>query len=201
MPGQSTSESFTSNVTSEPTYLGWSDEGISILCAYDFIILICMLIFYSWLKRQDKNVIFFSGRADLTSHSAKMAIPKKPHYPRPVHLSWFNWFRATFQPTYEDILERSGLESVLYLQFLKCMIRITVVAGMLMALVGVPIYASGDANFNTAIVNTVEDPDYEGYYTGFFDWTISNLPDEDPVSLFSLFLFLFFLYRYILYKT
>ena len=78
-----------------------------------------------------------------------------------------------------ELLERSGVDAVLYLSLQRTFVRLIFAISCLSLIVVMPVNMSGGQNRVSAIASNTT------YNTGFTDWTIQNIPSKPIPSTHS----------------
>jgi len=91
----------------------------------------------------------------------------------------FAWITDTWRIEDHDMLLRVGFESTMYIKFQRMALRLVGITAILTAPVLVPVNLTGTFNEEKFKAETDQDV-IDGYRTGFPDWTVSNMDENDP---------------------
>jgi hypothetical protein len=153
--------------------LGYTDGGVFTQLGVNIVLCMAVLLVWNVLRTRPINKNFYYGRCDPRNLSAKLAAPAteaEVGYPSDAAASSFvAAVKETWGATDSQILRRSGLESAMYVMYLRAMAHYMIVLSALCVCVLLPINASQDWNFQNAKNENI------GYNTGFPDWTVNNV--------------------------
>jgi hypothetical protein len=130
---------------------------------------------FSVTQQQGDNGRFYYSSCFAAAESAELAASDSPYeglQPDPSD-SLSATIKAVWNQSDDEILARNGLESVLFVLYLRKFARLFGILSVLCVAVLIPINAGGEQNMLDAKDNG------EGYYTGFAEWTITNVDNGD----------------------
>lgn len=175
----------------EPETLGYYDGGISSNLFLNTLVAGAILVGFSVNKKISKNKQVYEprvedvavvNRATPSLHLASFVRDSNSNRNSTGGKAWlqlFDWLPASLAVKDGDLLISSGLSSFLYLSFLKRLIFAFGICSLLSLLVLVPLNSSGGALKQRHLKTNNDGKEYYDFYSGFSEWTINNLADDD----------------------
>ena len=165
-------------------------SGVNSLLGFIIILIGSALVASSYYK------VLYYPRTDPNNKYFKFAVPDANVQPIQRPNKCFQWLWAAFSISDHDVLARSGIEALLYIKLMRSLRTLYLVIGLVGVVILLPVNNSQDENLRLAQEND------EPYFSGFHDWTVSNIPEDSPLLWIHLcgFILFCFLFQRILFS-